>query len=71
MTDEQNLLRPDKIFELEEVVVIIDFKTGELKEQDHQQLKRYVELLKAIYGASRSIESYLYYTYNSSFIRCD
>jgi len=54
-------LRPDKIIELKEKFVVIDFKTGETKTSYHNQMKQYLRALTAM-DIQKPEEGYLFYT---------
>ncbi len=50
---------PDRVLINEDKVIVIDFKFGEEREADEEQIKEYKKLLEEIY--SRKVEAYLYY----------
>lgn len=56
---DKHLLRPDKIFEFDDKIIVIDFKTGEgnLSKYD-SQLKEYADCLYQLYR-NKTIEAYL------------
>ncbi len=60
IVDEVKRLRPDKIVQQENKLVIIDFKTGEELPKHHQQVQEYAAVLKQM--GQKEIEGYLYYS---------
>ncbi|MEZ5009292.1 MAG: UvrD-helicase domain-containing protein [Chitinophagales bacterium] len=56
-----NVYRPDKIFQLSNQYIIVDYKTGAESNQYHSQLKLYIEALKSL-GISENIEAYILYS---------
>ena len=54
------IVRPDRYAELEDKVILIDYKTGKHHEKYYEQLKNYVVALKDM-GVEKEIEAYLLY----------
>lgn len=54
------ILRPDRIVIREDVVQVIDYKTGARKEDHKKQVQKYCETISTIYD--KPIEGYLLYT---------
>jgi ATP-dependent exoDNAse (exonuclease V) beta subunit len=44
------ILRPDRVFVLEDEVVVLDYKSGLKKPEHHKQLKNYMNSLKPLYS---------------------
>lgn len=63
-----NLVRPDKIIELNDAMILIDFKTGEPKTSHTDQIQKYGALLSEM--TSKEIKPYLYYTRLDSWLAC-
>jgi ATP-dependent exoDNAse (exonuclease V) beta subunit len=63
-----SLHRPDKIIELADKVIVIDFKTGAPNPSHETQIKAYTELLSAMYTIP--IEAYLYYVQRGDWVPC-
>lgn len=42
------LLRPDRMVQLGQKIILIDYKTGKKKEADQQQIQQYIEIIKAM-----------------------
>jgi len=57
---ESSIMRPDKIIERIEDVVVVDFKTGSANNSHHEQLWNYKAVLEEIYH--KPVKSILYYT---------
>lgn len=57
---EGDILRPDLVFESENKMVVIDFKTGVQKPEHSHQVKRYALALKTI--SDKPTDAYLLYT---------
>lgn len=54
------IIRPDRYAELDDKVILIDYKTGSHHEEYYEQLKKYVIALKDM-GVKKDIEAYLVY----------
>jgi hypothetical protein len=63
-----SLHRPDKIIELADKVIVIDFKTGNPNPSHETQIKAYTSLLAAMYALP--IEAYLYYVQRGDWVPC-
>lgn len=63
-----SLHRPDKIIELADKVIVIDFKTGNPNPSHETQIKAYTSLLAAMY--TLPIEAYLYYVQRGDWVPC-
>lgn len=63
-----SLHRPDKIIELADKVIVIDFKTGAPNPSHETQIKAYTKLLSAMYTIP--IEAYLYYVQRGDWVPC-
>lgn len=59
-----NFVRLDRII-ISQKVDVIDFKTGMPKEEDRQQVKRYLKIMKEIFP-EKIITGYLFYFFNDS-----
>ncbi|MBO7287845.1 MAG: UvrD-helicase domain-containing protein [Bacteroidales bacterium] len=58
--EENEVLRPDRYAELDDRVVLIDYKTGEHHEKYNKQMKNYVDALRGM-GIEKNIDAYLLY----------
>lgn len=58
--NENVILRPDRYAELEDKVILIDYKTGMPQEEYDEQLKNYMQALRGM-GVEKIIEAYLIY----------
>jgi len=54
------VFRPDRIVVYPDRVVVVDFKTGQVKPEHKQQLQHYAALLKEI--ETKPVEGWLFYT---------
>ena len=59
ISEQGQLLRPDKIFYNEKVTIIVDFKTGKKSKAHQKQVKRYIESLQRL-GFRNTIGCLLY-----------
>jgi len=59
ITDKGEILRPDRVVEKDNLIYIIDFKTGEESEKDKKQLHRYETHIFQIHN--KPVKSYLLY----------
>ncbi len=57
---ENEILRPDRYAELDDKVILIDYKTGAHHEKYYEQLRNYVVALQGM-GIKKNIEAYLLY----------
>jgi ATP-dependent helicase/nuclease subunit A len=55
--------RPDKVMELKDKIVIVDFKTGEPLKVYNSQMRQYMQAVKSM-EAKKPIEGYVLYTEN-------
>jgi hypothetical protein len=53
--------RPDRYAELDDKVILIDYKTGKVDSKHNSQLKEYASIIKNQLGVSKPIEMYLVY----------
>jgi ATP-dependent exoDNAse (exonuclease V) beta subunit len=60
LTEDGVKKRPDRYAELDDKVILIDYKTGKKNEKYEQQLKEYASILQQM-GVSKNIELYLVY----------
>lgn len=60
LTESGNKKRPDRYAELEDKVILIDYKTGQYNPEHYEQLREYACALKKI-GVDKTIKSYLVY----------
>ena len=58
--NENVILRPDRYAELEDKVILIDYKTGEHHKKYYEQLQNYADALRGM-GVEKVIEPYLVY----------
>lgn len=58
--DDNEILRPDRYAELDDKVILIDYKTGKHHEKYYEQMKNYVLALQDM-GVKKHIEAYLLY----------
>lgn len=58
--DKNKILRPDRYAELDDKVILIDYKTGKHHEEYYEQMKNYVAALHDM-GVRKDIEAYLLY----------
>ena len=56
----ESLKRPDRYAELDDRIILIDYKTGKRYDQYDEQMKKYVDALKGM-GIEKNIEAYLLY----------
>ena len=49
LIDSMQYIRPDKVFKLEKEIVVVDFKTGIMRDLDVKQISRYVKALREVY----------------------
>jgi ATP-dependent exoDNAse (exonuclease V) beta subunit len=54
------LFRPDRVVVDEDVVTVIDFKTGDALTSHETQIKKYMEIMKELY-VKRRIQGFLFY----------
>jgi ATP-dependent exoDNAse (exonuclease V) beta subunit len=54
-------LRPDKVIELKDKIVVIDFKTGDTKSSYQKQMKQYLLALQSM-EIQKPIEGFVFYT---------
>lgn len=54
------ILRPDRYAELDDKVILIDYKTGEHHEEYYEQMRNYIIALQGM-GIKKDIEAYLLY----------
>lgn len=54
-----NIIRPDRVIEFPDRIVLIDFKTGIARHEHKQQINSYLEVLRKVY--SKPFDSYLLY----------
>jgi ATP-dependent exoDNAse (exonuclease V) beta subunit len=60
-----NILRPDKILELKDSVIIVDYKTGGFEDRHHDQVRLYMSALQELMPA-KPVEGYIIYTEDGS-----
>jgi len=65
IVDEVKRLRPDKIVQQADKLIVIDFKTGEELPKHHKQVQEYASILKQM--GQKKIEGYLYYSGKSEY----
>ncbi|MFM7724803.1 MAG: UvrD-helicase domain-containing protein [Bacteroidota bacterium] len=70
MNHELEVLRPDKIIETSDKIIIIDFKTGEKQERHKKQLRGYEEAVRGCFDGSKPIETHLYYAQSNEWVSC-
>jgi ATP-dependent exoDNAse (exonuclease V) beta subunit len=60
MIDGMKFIRPDKVFKLDNEIVVVDFKTGIKRDSDYKQVSLYIKSLSELYNKScRGIIVYL------------
>ena len=60
MIDSMKFIRPDKVFRLDNEIVVVDFKTGIKRDSDYKQVSLYIKSLSELYNKScRGIIVYL------------
>ena len=59
LTSQHEIIRPDRYAELPDKIILLDYKTGQKSDQHHQQLRRYIAVLKNM--VDKKIEAYLVY----------
>ncbi len=59
-TNKNEVIRPDRYAELDDKVILIDYKTGTHQPKYNEQLKTYMQALKDM-GVEKPIEAYLLY----------
>jgi ATP-dependent exoDNAse (exonuclease V) beta subunit len=64
------LMRPDKIIELPDKIIVVDFKTGERKAQHADQLKNYVAVIPQGIEPPKPVLGFLYYTQTKEWVSC-
>lgn len=60
LTSDKKILRPDRYAELDDKVILIDYKTGRQHEKYYEQLRNYMAALHDM-GIRKNIEAYLLY----------
>lgn len=70
MDQDLEIIRPDKIIEKPDEILIIDFKTGEKHEHHKAQLKKYENAVKGCFEQEKPISCYLYYAQSSEWVSC-
>lgn len=60
LTEKGEIKRPDRYAELEDRVILIDYKTGKKNKNYENQLKEYTSILRQM-GVSKNIDPYLVY----------
>jgi ATP-dependent exoDNAse (exonuclease V) beta subunit len=60
VTSDGNTLRPDRIVEMPDKILVIDYKTGSSQDVHKRQVKKYKEALSSLYELP--VEGYLLYT---------
>ena len=63
---ESSALRPDKIIERTDDVIVIDFKTGSSLKSHHEQIWNYKSVLEEIF--KKPVKAILYYTQQNQLI---
>ncbi|MCX6182170.1 MAG: UvrD-helicase domain-containing protein [Bacteroidetes bacterium] len=66
ITDQGEIIRPDRVVELKNGISLLDFKTGEGNESHHKQIKKYAFHLSKI--TSKPIKCYLLYIENNEVV---
>ena len=61
-----NALRPDKIIERRNDVIVVDFKTGSASPKHHEQIWNYKSVLEDVFN--KPVKSILYYTQQNKLI---
>jgi ATP-dependent helicase/nuclease subunit A len=69
ISDQGEIIRPDRVVELEKEIFILDFKTGEANENHKKQIRKYAFHLSKI--SAKPIKSYLLYLENNEIIDVD
>ncbi len=59
LTEDQELIRPDRIVEKDEMLYILDYKTGDPSDLHYTQLSKYAQTLSAI--SEKEVKAYLLY----------
>ena len=59
LSRQYGIIRPDRYAELPEKIILLDYKTGMKSDEHHQQLRRYIAVLKNM--VDKKIEAYLVY----------
>jgi ATP-dependent exoDNAse (exonuclease V) beta subunit len=70
MDQDLEIIRPDKIIEKSDEILIIDFKTGEKHAHHKAQLKKYENAVKGCFEHEKPISCYLYYAQSSEWVSC-
>jgi ATP-dependent exoDNAse (exonuclease V) beta subunit len=70
MNQDLEIIRPDKIIETPDEILIIDFKTGDKHEHHKAQLKKYERAVQGCFEHEKTISCYLYYAQSSEWVSC-
>jgi ATP-dependent exoDNAse (exonuclease V) beta subunit len=70
MNQEFEIIRPDKIIETPNEILIIDFKTGEKHDHHKAQLKKYERDVQDCFKHEKPISCLLYYAQSSEWVSC-
>ena len=60
LTQDGQILRPDRYAELPDRIILIDYKTGKKDDEYHQQMKKYISSLPKM-NVDKRVEAYLVY----------
>lgn len=56
--------RPDRVMISDDRIIIVDFKFGTAKEEYHEQVRQYMQILQAMYP-EKQVEGWLWYVYKN------
>ena len=68
LSPDASLLRPDKIFEMSDHIIVIDFKTGQEASNHKSQLGAYKKILSEM--KSKPVEGLIYYAQTGNWVPC-
>jgi ATP-dependent exoDNAse (exonuclease V) beta subunit len=68
LSSDTSLLRPDKVFEMSNRIIVIDFKTGKEAPNHKRQLEAYKKILFAM--KSKPVEGFIYYAQPGNWVPC-
>ena len=68
-SNESHRPRPDRVMIHDGKVVVVDFKFGKPKDEHHQQVKHYMELIGSM--GYQDVEGYLWYVYNGLVLKLE
>jgi ATP-dependent exoDNAse (exonuclease V) beta subunit len=62
-------LRPDRVIIKNNQAIVIDYKTGEMKKTDHEQVQNYCSILRQM--GYKPVKGYLLYTQDIQIVKVE